>query len=71
MGVRDHDAVLDVESLDFVKVSVSGAVVGEEPRHDSYDVVAINGHAWAVEGLVTLAVGVEIAPIGVGVASIR
>ena len=67
LGVGDHLAVLDVESLDLGEVA---AAVGEELGDDGELGGGVDGHARAVEGGVALAVAVEVASIGVALASV-
>lgn len=71
LGVGDDHAVLHVVSLD----GREGAVVALDELGDDGELLGrVYGHAGAVEIRDTLAVGVEVAPIGIaitGVAGIR
>ena len=64
-GVGDDLAVLDVEAADLVKLASGGVVSRQELGDDSEFAGRIDGLAGAVEGGVTLAVGVEVASVGV------
>lgn len=63
--VGNHDAVLNVEALDFRQVASVGAVIGDELGDNGEGLAGVDGEALAVEGGVALAVRVEVASIGV------
>jgi hypothetical protein len=65
VGVRDHEAVLYVEALDFREGAGVGAVVGDELGDYCEGLGSVDGQAGAVEGGVAHAVGVEITSVGI------
>ena len=72
-GVGDDFAVLDVEATDLVELASGGVVGCQELSDDSEFAGRVDGLTGAVEGGVTLAVGIEVASVGVadrGVAGI-
>ena len=68
--IRDHDAVLNVEALDFGQSAVGCPVVGQELCDDGELGGRVDHHAGPVEGGVAHAVGVEVAPVWVGGAAV-
>ena len=60
LGVGDDLAVLDVEAADLGEGAGVGAVGGDELSNDGDLLRGVDGHVRAVEGEVTLAVGVEV-----------
>lgn len=63
--IRNHDAVLDVETLDLGEGASVCAVVGDELGDDGEDLGGIDSLAGTVEAGVAQAVRVEIASVGV------
>jgi len=62
-GVLDYNTVLDVDAADGGEGSGGGTVIGWELGDDGEWLGGVDGHAGAVEGGVTEAVGVEITTV--------
>ena len=73
-GVGDDFPILDVLSTNLVESSAGGAVIGEELGCHGKRPVGVDGHARAIEVVLSLGVGVETtarAVAGIGLASMR
>lgn len=74
-GVSENDAVLDVEALDALERAGGGVISGDELSNNGDLLGGVHLLAWAEEGGVAHAVGVEVASVlvanaGVAVGSI-
>lgn len=67
LGIGKHLAILHVEPLDIRQHS---RAIGVELRHDRHLLVRVNRQPGAVERLVALAPGVEVAAVGVARAAV-
>jgi hypothetical protein len=63
LRVRDDLSTLDVEPLDLGESTSVGTISGNELGHNGEDLGGIDSHSWAIEGLVTHTVGVEVTTI--------